>query len=131
MWSYSQMDKLAVQGIPGINPGFVEWIQDSAGQTIVGIGHGDASGLTVTDGPNSVGYANWLIIQKKLASPETGSTSVAAFSANDTALMASITTNLVTTYPAYVLNLSRQVQLYIRLITREYDLVSNVRADNV
>jgi hypothetical protein len=129
MWSYSQMDKLAVQGIPGINPGFVEWIQDSAGQTIVGIGHGDASGLTVTDGPNSVGYANWLIIQKKLASPETGSTSVAAFSANDTALMASITTTL--DYPAYVLNLSRQVQLYIRLITREYDLVSNVRADNV
>lgn len=131
MWSYSQIDKLAVQGIPGINPGFVEWIQDPAGQTIVGIGHGDASGLSVTDGPNAVGYANWLIIQKQLASPETGSTSVTSFSANDTALMASITTNLVTTYPAFVLNLSRQVQLYIRLITREYDLVSNVRADNV
>lgn len=134
MWSYSQIDKLAVQGIsgiPGISPGFVEWIQDPAGQTIVGIAYGDASGLIVKDGPNAVGYANWLIIQKQLASPETGSTSVTSFSANDTALMASITTSLVTTYPAYVLNLSRQVQLYIRLITREYDLVSNVRADNV
>jgi len=29
------------------------------------------------------------------------------------------------------LNLSRQVQLYLRVITREYDLITNVRSDNV
>ena len=130
MWSYSQMDKVFVQGITGPTTAagfseFSEWLQDSAGHCVVGIGYGN---VTPADGPNAAGYANWIIIQNKIDNPTSGATS-AYFTAPTTDL-ATITTVLAAN-PASVLNLSRQVQLYIRLITREYDLVSNVRADNV
>lgn len=125
LWSYSQLDKVLIQGITG-NASFSEWIEDSAGQSVVGIGYGDSSGFT--DGPNPVGYANWVIIPNKLDDEVTGAPYT--FSSNDAALMTSITASLATE-PAGILNLSRQVQLYMRIITREYDLVSNVRADNV
>lgn len=125
LWSYSQMDKVLVQGITD-NAGFSEWIESSAGHTVVGIGYGDSSGFT--DGPNPVGYANWVIIPNKLDNEVTGAPYV--FSSDDAVLMTGITAALATE-PAGILNLSRQVQLYMRIITREYDLVSNVRADNV
>ena len=129
LWSYSQMDKVFVQGITGPTSAtgfsaFSEWLQDSNGHSVVGIGYGTTG--SYNDGPNAAGYANWIIIQNKISDPTTGSpfftASTTGFSDISAVLGAS---------PASVLNLSRQVQLYIRVITREYDLVSNVRADNV
>jgi hypothetical protein len=130
VWSYSQMDKVFVQGITGPTTAagfaeFSEWLQDSAGHCIVGIGYG---ATTLVDGTNAAGYANWIIIQNKINNPTDGLTS--AYFTSPTTDLTSIHTVLGAS-PASILNLSRQVQLYIRLITREYDLVSNVRADNV
>lgn len=125
LWSYSQLDKVLIQGITG-NVSFSEWICRSAGHSVVGIGYGTPG--AIKDGSNSVGYANWIIIQNKLDNEVTGAPYL--FSNSETTLMTSITATLADE-PAGILNLSRQVQLYIRIITREYDLVSNVRADNV
>lgn len=125
LWSYSQLDKVLIQGVTG-NASFSEWIEESGGHTVVGIGYGTPG--SITDGANSVGYANWVIIPNKLDDEVTGAPYV--FSSDDAAMMTSITASLVGE-PGGILNLSRQVQLYIRIITREYDLVSNVRADNV
>jgi hypothetical protein len=123
IWSFSQMDKIFIQGVTGSNE-LSAWLQDSAGHCVVGI----ANDSTPTDGPNSAGYANWIIIQNKVTDPTTGGTNPYFTNSGDEF---DTVTTLLGASPASVLNLSRQVQLYIRVITREYDLVSNVRADNV
>jgi hypothetical protein len=139
LWSYSQLDKILLQGLSAIQdasgvpiPGSAElnnWLQDSAGQSVVGTAYGDVSG--VTDGFNSVGYANWIILRNQFVDPSTGLTGLKFFSGTKSG-DESLSTALIG-YPQSggTLNLSRQVQLSIRIITREYDLVSSVRADNV
>ena len=131
LWSYSQLDKILLQGLTTTtqegSAALNEWLQKEAGHSVVGTGWSD--GLTgleldmVNDGFNDVGYANWIIIRNRYVDPATGSTDLQPFSSNDDALAGEQTGG--------VLNLSRQVQLSIRVITREYDLVSNVRSDNV
>ena len=137
LWSYSQMDKILLQGLSLQYPAsaaagtaLVEWLQDDGGHSVVGTAWGDTA-ASVIDGHNSVGYANWIIIQNRLKDPATGATGLEYFtgsSGGDAALG-----TFLTSFPQSggALNLSRQVQLSIRIITREYDLVSNVRADNV
>lgn len=135
-WSFSSLDKIIIQGnsfISGSQPAgsaaFVTWLQDSAGHSVVACAY-DASG-SVTDGYNGVGYSNWIIIQNRYVNPQSGSTGLDYFTgsrAGDVQLGADLLH-----YPqeGAVLNLSRQVQLTVRIITREYDIGSNVRPDNV
>ena len=131
------MDKILLQGLSLQYPAsaaagtaLVEWLQDDGGHSVVGTAWGNTA-ASVIDGHNSVGYANWIIIQNRLKDPATGATGLEYFtgsSGGDAALG-----TFLVDFPQSggALNLSRQVQLSIRIITREYDLVSNVRADNV
>jgi len=127
--SYSVLDKVLVQGFSftaSDGPEFTAWLQDPAGHSVVGVANSDTppDSLSVSDGANAAGYANWIIIQNRMSDPTAGSTAVNTFTA---------LTNLQT-FPingAGFLNLSRQVQLFLRVITREYDLITNVRSDNV
>ena len=123
--SFSVLDKILVEGL-SINltngPDLVSWLQNSNGHSVVGVGY-TSNYAAVTDGPNTAGYANVIIIQNNMSDPTLGLTLPDPY----------IVTNL-NTFPingAGVLNLSRQVQLYLRVITREYDLITNVRSDNV
>jgi hypothetical protein len=123
--SFSVLDKILVEGL-SINltngPELVSWLQNSNGHSVVGIGY-TSNYATVTDGPNAAGYANVIIIQNNMSDPTLGLTLPDPY----------IVANL-NTFPingAGVLNLSRQVQLFLRVITREYDLITNVRSDNV
>jgi len=140
-WSFSQLDKIIMQGngfISGSQPegstAFVSWIQGSAGHTIVGCAYdADAAnpGTVVTDGANDVGYCNWIIIQNRILNPQSGSTGLDYFTGaadTDAALGADLRY-----YPQQgaILNINRQVQLTVRIVTREYDLGSNIRPDNV
>ena len=137
LWSYSQMDKILIQGLsfqyptdPAASTALIDWLQGSGGHSVIGTAYGSVAG-SLTDGFNSVGYANWIIIQNRQSDPATGATGLEYFtgsSGGDAALG-----TFLKTFPQSggVLNLSRQVQLSIRIITREYDLVSSVRADNV
>jgi hypothetical protein len=91
----------------------------------------DLSNNFIEDGSNLVGYANWIIIKNRYVNPQSGSTELDYFTgskAGDAELGADLLH-----YPqeGAVLNLSRQVQLTVRIITREYDIGSNVRPDNV
>ena len=139
LWSYSQLDKILLDGLtfnypatPAASADLNDWLQDPAGHSVVGIAYSDSSSnmYDISDNYNAVGYANWIIIRNRFADPTTGNTSLKPFGglANNTALGA-----FMKDYPQTggILNLSRQVQLSIRVITREYDLVSNVRSDNV
>jgi hypothetical protein len=140
LWSYSQLDKILLEGLtfnsvtdPTASTELNAWLQDPAGHSIVGIAYdnpGGSSPIIVEDGSNDVGYANWIIIRNRFKDPATGSIDLDYFSGtgNDNSLNAELLTYSQT---GGILNLSRQVQLSIRVITREYDLVSNVRSDNV
>lgn len=137
-WSYSQLDKLLFQGITLTPPptvsgasDFITWLQDTAGHMIVGVGYTSAGGgppYAVTDGANSAGYANWIIIRNRFEDPSTGSTALKNFSSNEVTFRANVADAIPT---GALLNLSRQVQLSLRAIVREMDNSSMVRSDNV
>ena len=140
LWSYSQLDRVVLQGIsfesgsePEGGKAFVEWLQGSSGHTIVGVAY-SVNPTTVEDGCNSVGYANWIILQNRYEDPTTGGENLDYFTGSSSGDLA-LGSDMVTFPSSYenggVLNLSRQVQITIRIVAREYDLVSNVRADNV
>jgi hypothetical protein len=135
-WSYSQLDKLLFQGITLTPPptvsgasDFITWLQDTAGHMIVGVGYSSGgSPYAVTDGANSAGYANWIIIRNRFEDPSTGSTDPKDFSSNE----ATFRTDVAAATPTgALLNLNRQVQLSLRAIVREMDNSSMVRSDNV
>ena len=136
IWSFSQLDKILFQGLgfmsgsqPAGGTTLVDWLQQSGGHMIVGCAYDGSGG--VTDGCNTVGYSNWIIIQNRFLDPQTGSTDLNYFTGSE-ATEAQLATDLLD-YPQQggILNLSRQVQLTVRIITREYDLMSNIRPDNV
>lgn len=106
---------------------FVTWINGEQGFTIVGIGHKDGSNVFV-DGPNSVGYANCLIIDARYMDPTTGSTALKPFGDDINQDLYSTALNLAS--PRRVLNFSRQIQMVFRIITREFDPTGQIRPDN-
>jgi hypothetical protein len=144
VWAYSQLDRVLLQGVtfksgtqPSGGQALVDWLQGSAGLPVVGVAHTidlSTSLTDVSDGSNSVGYANWIIVRNRFENPTDGGTSLEYFtgsSGGDAELASDLVTFPVGYEKGGILNLSRQVQLTIRIVTREYDLTSNVRADNV
>jgi hypothetical protein len=116
---------------------FVEWINRSEGHTVIGIGNITGGGA-YADGPNAVGYANYIIIQSRFYAPQTGSVALRPFGIN---YGISVANNIVSvlqdaTYVSALnptrrlINLNRQVQIVFRVITREMDGVAELRPDN-
>jgi hypothetical protein len=90
--------------------------------------------LQVKDGSNAAGYANWIILQNRTVDPTAGQVGLDYFTGAP--YTDGILSDDLATFPSDyekggILNLSRQVQITLRIITREYDLTSSVRADNV
>jgi hypothetical protein len=87
--------------------------------------------VVVADGANDCGYANWIIIRNRFSDPTTGACSRYLFTGNagDEATFSEELAEWANT--GGVLNLSRQVQLFLRIITRELDNTSIIRPDNV
>jgi hypothetical protein len=107
----------------------IAFLQRPEGHLVVQIAYSGA-GPTYTDGPNSVGYANYIIIRSKMADPTTGSTSVGTFGniANATFLPTLTPTDGAT---GRLINLSHQTTLVFRVITRDLDATARLRPDNV
>jgi hypothetical protein len=97
-----------------------------AGHLVAGIAYDDDMGVIEADGANDVGYANYIIIESRMADPTTGSTAVNPFDVadNNTFLEES-------TYIGHLINLNRQTQFVFRIITRELDPESRLRPDNL
>ena len=141
IWAFNQLDRTAIKGLtftsgsqPDGSKTLIDWLQGSAGHVVVGVAYGSA-GLTVTDGINDAGYANWIIIRNRFVDPTSSGSNALNYFTGSSAGDSELATDLAT-YPASyqtggMLNLSRQVQITLRIITRELDLVANVRADNV
>jgi len=110
----------------------IAFLQRPQGHIVVQIAYESAAN-TFTDGVNSVGYANYIIIRSKMTDPTTGSTAVDTFgklgsTANNAFLNTLTATNGAT---GRLINLSHQTTLVLRVITRDLDSTSRLRPDNV
>ncbi len=106
----------------------VQWINNNQGHTVVGIGN--SATTIVTDGANSVGYANYIIIQADYPQSNliTGSTTPYDYGVDIGLLLTSNVANQLT--PRRLINLNRQLTLVFRVITREMDALPQLRPDN-
>jgi hypothetical protein len=113
---------------------FNAFMNNTSGHIVVGIGFtADTSvPISVTDGSNTVGYANYIVIRSRFSDPTTGSTARDYFggsSANENLIKARLETNGPVKTCA-LLNQNRQSHFVLRIITREMDPTSNLRPDN-
>lgn len=145
MWSFSKYDRITFAGL--LPPASVNatifndlatWLQRQAGHIVVGIANGIGLPGTrdIVVGPNECGYANWIIIRNRFMNPTDGSCGRDLFGEDSTVELEFTDTMNAADPPAVltggmVLNLSRQVQLFLRVITRDVDSGTNVRPDNV
>jgi hypothetical protein len=85
------------------------------------------SGGVYSDGANSAGYANGIVIRNDYQDPTTGSTTLETWASTiQTALNAAPT---LTT--GRLINLNHQVQIILRVITRDMDPSARLRPDNL
>ena len=126
---------------------FLTYIQQSGGLLVADVGY---SSTSLTSGPsggvpniiigaNSTGYCNYIIVRGKFVDPTTGNTSTATLgniqdlTIGTTPVSGSFTAflsgNKLTS--GRLINQSHQVQVALRVITREMDATSVLRPDNL
>jgi hypothetical protein len=143
LWAYSQLDKIQFGGltftdasgtIQAGGSALIQWLQRDQGNIVVGVGY-TTDGVTITDDGNADGYANVIIIRNRFGPPDptTGVVTLLPFTpgGDDTALATALAAYPASYQDGGVLNLNRQVQLVLRVVTRELDPTTNVRPDNV
>ena len=139
MWSFSQMDRVKIGALiyTGVQQtggnALIEWLQREEGHIIVATANGAID--TLTEGANSCGLANYIIIQNRLKIDGVAGTCDPDYftgtEGGDISLFPAVRDYPTGYEGAGILNLSRQVQLVLRVITREYDPTTNVRPDNI
>jgi hypothetical protein len=139
IWAYSQLDRILLGGIGFASTDStiqntaseaIEWFQRPEGHIVVGIGYTSDS-TDISDGANTCGYANCIIMRNRFDNPSLGTCQRKFFGGSGSAesnLATALTTQIT---GGALLNSSRQVQLVMRIITRDVDSASKVRADNV
>lgn len=123
---------------------FLEYIQDDSGLIVADVGYGTAPDVVsgaanITLGGNSAGYCNYIIVRGKFTDPTTGGIATDALGNQaDNSAPGSYIANTLTTFlnanalsKGRLLNSSHQVQVALRVITRELDSTGFLRPDNL
>jgi hypothetical protein len=88
---------------------------------------------TASGGSNKLGYSNFIIIRNSFSDPLTGSTAVQPFggstATNTTFLAALLAAPGLST--GRIINMSHQIQIIFRVITRDMDSKTHLRPDNM
>jgi hypothetical protein len=110
----------------------ISFLERPEGHVVVQIAY-QSGASTVVDGPNDVGYANYIIIRTRMTDPLKGGTSPDTFgklgsTANNTFLNTLTSTDGAT---GRLINLSHQTTLVFRVITRDLDPTTRLRPDNM
>jgi hypothetical protein len=105
---------------------FCQWINRPEGHIVLGSAY--QNGINVTDGFNSVGYANYIVIPSRYQDPITGSTALQPFGATFGSTMNAF--GIGTQTPVRLINLNKQLNIVFRIITREMDALPQLRPDN-
>jgi hypothetical protein len=128
MWSFSVLDRLQFAGLESTagNEDIIEWLQQEMGHIVIGTAYDAGTPIpTIVDGVNNAGYANYIVIRSRFVDPQGGICARSFFNAE-------IASNLpVLLMKGSTLNVSRQVQMTLRITVRELDSTTNLRPDNV
>jgi hypothetical protein len=140
-WTFAVGNRIQIQGLNASQMGgsvaavdLINYLQSNNSTSaqnnllIVAVAHGTTS---LTDGVNSVGYANVIIVRCPYADPTTGSTSIQFFggAVNNTALGTVLSSS--TLKSGALINLTHQTSVVLRIITREMDSTAHLRPDNL
>ena len=112
------------------------YLQDDSGFIVVDTGYGASIG-SIALGANSQGYCNYIIVRGRFTDPSTGTTATdtlgKAADPSTPGSLSVITSFMNTTGLIFgrLLNQSHQVQVALRVITREMDSTSIIRPDNL
>jgi len=117
---------------------FLTYIQQDAGLFVVDVAHGTSMSDIVL-GANIQGYCNFIIVRGKFTDPTAGSTLATVLGKlADTSTPVSIQSGSITEFlnaqvcvTGRLLNQSNQVQVAMRVITRELDATGVLRPDNL
>jgi hypothetical protein len=117
----------------------LQYLQQDAGLLVVDVGYGTSATGGITLGPNSQGYCNFIIVRGQFSDPTLGGVAtVSLANLADTSTPGSLTANSLTAYlngtavsKGRLLNQSHQVQIALRVITREIDSTGFLRPDNL
>lgn len=136
-FAFTKNDRIDIQGIntalisgnDAAKSDFKAYIENNNGLLIVATGY--TNGTVFTDGTNSVGYCNFIVVQAQYRDPTTGSVLIQPFGGTN-ALNQSLATGIanVNLVGARLINLSKQVQLTFRVITRDMDSATRIRTNN-
>ena len=151
-WNVSKGDKIVVKNLQwgtaatggGATqlPDFLNYVQQDGGLLVVdtGVVTGTAIGSYVfssggTNSYNAQGYANAILVRGKFADPTTGVfTPMALGGIADNFATTTLLSYYLTTTPlssGRLINLNHQVQIAMRVITRELDSTGILRPDNL
>jgi hypothetical protein len=141
LWSFGRNDRVAFKGliftsatadIQKAGVALNQWLERDEGHIVVGTGFYDASSGVFVDGWNDCGYANTVIVRNRYEDPTTGSCARYLWTTDEGTLATEMAAYDTTGYQrGGILNLSRQVQLFLRVIVRDVDPGSSTRPDNV
>jgi hypothetical protein len=112
-----------------------DFINRPSGHNVIATGYSDGSNIYL--GRNDAGYCNIIILRSRFDDPTTGSTGRnASYFGGDAAQEAvGVLPATMNGAPAQsacsLINMSRQVHIVLRIITRDLDSGSNIRPDNV
>ena len=124
----------ATAGAPATTD-FTSFLNRSDGHIICDIGRVEtiSAAIAFRDGANVAGYANAIIIRGNFADPTTGSTSLRNYGGTSTTNTAF--KNQLVSAPSVtagrLINMSHQIQIILRVITREMDSAAKLRPDNL
>ena len=141
----SEGDNIAIQGYTVSPSGsttqtacddIIAYINRSQGHYVVATGFVISATGALTLGRNDAGYCNLIILRSRFDNPATtgGTSRTASFfgGTSTTETNLATTMNVANSQTACsLINLSRQVHVVLRVITRDLDSGSNIRPDNV
>lgn len=126
-------DTSLVSGNVTARSDFKSYLENTNGLRIVATGY--TASTSSTDGANAVGYCNYIVVDTRYNDPTTGLTTVLPFGGTTSASVALETAlansgSPVTFTGARLINLTKQTQLTFRVITRDMDSTTRIRANN-
>lgn len=135
-WLFQKGNRIQIKGLSADQidgsmaaQNFVEHMQQDEGLLIVGVGKNSASG---PDAPNSIGYANVIVVEAPFAFPTAATPDVKPFGGSAGANASLATALSTTTFTgAKLINLTHQTNIVLRIITRDLDPAARVRPDNL
>jgi hypothetical protein len=134
-FAVSQGDRIVIKNV-GLNAtlaananaaAFIGFLTREEGHLVSEIGQITNSGADFTTGPNAVGYANGIVIRNSFADPTTGSVSISNWV---TSIGAAVNSDPTFT-KGRLMNMNHQIQIILRVITRDMDATTKLRPDNL